>query len=68
MGNGGMGPKFRPFLIYQPTAGDEKAVMMKLCGFSFLTKCIEKSKNSKHYILYFHLELGSSSQRELKTS
>ena len=48
---GGLGPKSRPFLIYQTTAINQKPIIMRLGFFTVLKVCSKTIKNSKHHLL-----------------
>ena len=47
---GGLGPKSRHFLIYQPIAINLEPIMMTLWFFMLLKMCTEMTKNSKHQL------------------
>ena len=50
--SGGVGPKpILPFLIYQPTASNQKQTLKNLCCFTLLKVCIDRIKIIKdHYL------------------
>ena len=48
---GGLGPKSRPFLIFQPTTLNPNPTIMKFGFFTLLKVCTKIIKNSKHYLL-----------------
>ena len=42
------GSEIQPFLIYQPTAIDQKQIMLSLLFFTLLKLCREAIKNNRH--------------------